>query len=358
MKRFLVAGMHRSGTSTVARIAHIIGFDLGPAGELKPSAEDNSEGFWENQRITEFNERVLESAGGSWDRPPIFDLYADSTQAEAVRHEAADLIASVFDDSPVAGWKDPRNSLLGWLWEPMVDGALVCLRDPRAVASSLARRNGLSPEQSHRLWIRYTLDAVSLDKPLMLITLDSLVGDVETSVGKMAEFFGLDQPTGKQMDEITSHLAATGARQGPSPGGANPDAWETTAVGLCQRLSHGETIPAEESEALVMWASRTSWRAAVQRLQEQVLQAQEQVLQGQRRSEEIQRELEAALAREQELLADLERVREDLQRLAEAVEDRERRLGRLELDTTLDTERLHMLREALGEEGFWELLQG
>jgi hypothetical protein len=66
-----ILGMHRSGTSMITRLLNLCGLYLGrEEAMLPPSPEDNPDGYWENQSITDLNEEILASLGGSWSRPP------------------------------------------------------------------------------------------------------------------------------------------------------------------------------------------------------------------------------------------------------------------------------------------------
>ena len=67
-----VLGMHRSGTSLLARILNLIGVDLGPDEVLttEPVA-DNPKGYWEHHEITAISDAILKRHGGSWDEPPL-----------------------------------------------------------------------------------------------------------------------------------------------------------------------------------------------------------------------------------------------------------------------------------------------
>ena len=59
----IVLGMHRSGTSALARVLNLLGVDLGT--NLLPAAEDNETGFWEHRDLVLVNEEVLRhSAAG------------------------------------------------------------------------------------------------------------------------------------------------------------------------------------------------------------------------------------------------------------------------------------------------------
>ena len=74
-KKFvIITGMHRSGTSFVARSFNLAGLYLGnldsiSSHELKGTI-DNKRGNWENTKIVELAEKTLESCGGKWYSPP------------------------------------------------------------------------------------------------------------------------------------------------------------------------------------------------------------------------------------------------------------------------------------------------
>jgi len=66
-----IAGMHRSGTSMVARLLRDCGLYLGPEEELGFDVR-NGEPHWENVRFVELNDEILNRLGGSWHNPPKF----------------------------------------------------------------------------------------------------------------------------------------------------------------------------------------------------------------------------------------------------------------------------------------------
>jgi len=55
----LVAGMHRSGTSALARTLSLLGCDLPKT--LMPASGGNEAGYWESQAIANLNDELLES---------------------------------------------------------------------------------------------------------------------------------------------------------------------------------------------------------------------------------------------------------------------------------------------------------
>src|SRR5688572_6234943 len=106
-----IAGMHRSGTSMVARLLQSCGLNLGQESDLAPAKPDNPDGFWENTNFVDINDEVLSSIGAGWDLPRPFpsawkdNRYLRRTQAKA------ELLISSFRGTEPWGWKDPRNSV-------------------------------------------------------------------------------------------------------------------------------------------------------------------------------------------------------------------------------------------------------
>src|SRR5437867_9039357 len=153
-----IAGMHRSGTSMIARVLNLCGLHLGRADDLIPPGPDNAEGFWEHRHFVAINDALLAAFGGTWDAPPPLPLgwHKDPKLTPAYRR-AGELIRE-FRGSSGWGWKDPRNSLTLPFWRHLLPDVqvVVCLRNPLEVAASLRRRQGgVTPDVGLGLWLTY-----------------------------------------------------------------------------------------------------------------------------------------------------------------------------------------------------------
>jgi len=169
-----VAGMHRAGTSMVARLLNLCGLWLGPPEELVPPAPDNAEGFWENLHLVGVNDLVLGRLGGTWDVPPALPAgWEHDARLDDLVLAATELVGRLADVGPWA-WKDPRNSLTLPFWERVVPGApvVLCLRSPLEVARSLAQRDGMSLAETFELWATYYTHALEHAAPARLIVTD------------------------------------------------------------------------------------------------------------------------------------------------------------------------------------------
>src|SRR5260221_9287576 len=62
----VVVGMHRSGTSALARALPALGVELGNR-LMPPIAGENDKGFWEDLDVNELNIEILRRLGAEWD---------------------------------------------------------------------------------------------------------------------------------------------------------------------------------------------------------------------------------------------------------------------------------------------------
>lgn len=153
-----VAGMHRTGTSLVARALRMCGIYLGRESDLIPPNDENPEGYWENVRFVELNDRVLARLGGSWSNPPsLEDRWAQRPDLADLRDDAQRLVDQLGEHDSWA-WKDPRNSLTLPFWQQLIPGlkVILCVRDPLEVALSLQRRTASEPLFGRRTWLTYS----------------------------------------------------------------------------------------------------------------------------------------------------------------------------------------------------------
>ena len=109
MKPFLlITGMHRSGTSFLARALNLRGTYLGSPEDLVSddfrSSRENLRGHWESNLFLKLAIQTLEKNGGTWDEIPKKVVIDDSIENEIKKYSNALL------DHPslTAGFKDPR----------------------------------------------------------------------------------------------------------------------------------------------------------------------------------------------------------------------------------------------------------
>jgi hypothetical protein len=179
-----VLGMHRSGTSAVTQLLHRLGAQVGPQ-LLEAMGEVNDDGFWEDSRVVELNERLLALLGSRWQDIAPLDFAADAQAVAALRLEAEAHFRAHYAGPGIWVVKDPRlcRLLPFWLDAWRAAGFETCfvnvLRHPFAVAKSLHRRDRIPVEYGVVLWLQYTLDALShgAGQPGIVVAFDAFARD-------------------------------------------------------------------------------------------------------------------------------------------------------------------------------------
>ena len=163
----LVAGMHRSGTSALARVLNLVGCDL-PKTLMEPVPGNNDAGFWESRPISDMNRDILWSSDSHWnDWRPLDPGWYASPMVGPFRERAQTLLHREFGDSRLFVLKDPRLCRLFPFWiealetfgaEPRV---VLPIRNPLDVAASLKQRDGIDASRGYLIWLRHVLEAES-----------------------------------------------------------------------------------------------------------------------------------------------------------------------------------------------------
>ena len=141
----LIAGMHRSGTSALARVFNLVGAHIPEP--VVPPFRGNEHGHWEPEAVVHMNDRFLAQAGvGVNTSLPIAPLWFGSPAARRAAEEVAEYLRPELASHQRVVIKDPRIALLAPVWRRAVErlGArprfVLPFRRPQEAAASLARR--------------------------------------------------------------------------------------------------------------------------------------------------------------------------------------------------------------------------
>ncbi|MDA0667382.1 MAG: hypothetical protein O3A95_02450 [Planctomycetota bacterium] len=190
-----VLGMHRSGTSMVSRMLEAGGVGFGAPQSLAGPGADNEYGYWENLEIRRINEELLQCNGGNWRNPPASPTGDFSgNEFDALREQAVASLKLLSESATCWSMKDPRMSLLLPFWQPLLPGpsrAVLCLRHPSAVATSLDKRNKISPELAGFLWQEYTASACGslADAEVLVVSYEGILAAPQAEAQRCARFF-------------------------------------------------------------------------------------------------------------------------------------------------------------------------
>lgn len=201
----LVLGMHRSGTSLVARSLTCLGAELGPHAEW--NGPDNPLGFAEDLDVLALDEEVLLFLNTAWHAISPIDwtgLGRDRGLAQLGSY-ATKLLRSRLAAHPLFALKEPRLCRLLPFWRP-VFAAVGCrvsvvhvVRHPGAVARSLLRRNSLPIETGLALWLEY-VRAAQHDAdpawPAVFVEYDNMVTLPRQQIARIAGALDIKQDMG------------------------------------------------------------------------------------------------------------------------------------------------------------------
>ncbi len=192
-KLFLVLGMHRSGTSAIARALQVFGAHLGDT--LIPPGFDNPRGFWEDRDILRINEKLLSELGSAYDRPNAPDIDLSSPTMRTIKTEALQILQRKLVSYDLFAIKDPRLARLLPFWKAVFsEGAyavtyIIALRNPLSVIKSLEVRNGFDPRKSAILWYEHMLAAVyhTIGANRVIVDYDLLIENPERELVRVAD---------------------------------------------------------------------------------------------------------------------------------------------------------------------------
>jgi hypothetical protein len=204
-----VLGMGRSGTSLLTRVLSLCGAGL-PDGLMGPD-EGNQAGYWEPLAALKINEAFLARFGSSW-YDPTFRLQGEVTIDDLSREIFVGQIQHFLQScpaDPLLVIKEPRITVLTEFWfeaarrTGATPNIVVPIRHPGEVGASLAARDGVSPELSSLLWLKYNLLAERHSRPFHrgFVDYSSLVKDWRGEIGRVASALAL--PLSCARDEAT-----------------------------------------------------------------------------------------------------------------------------------------------------------
>ncbi len=218
--QLIVLGMHRSGTSTAARILNLLGCHFGPESLAVGGNDENPKGFWERLDVVELNDSMLQAAGTVWHSPLGFDPLALADEEAARFTSTAPRILRDLEMHRPWFIKDPRLCLTLRLWQPLLAAPLGIhvLRHPLEVAASLQARNALPIPVGLALWelhVRRAL-AASAAWPRVVVHHRQIITDTVPAVAQLLRHLQAAGVTGLRMpaeQEITDFVTVTLYRQ-------------------------------------------------------------------------------------------------------------------------------------------------
>lgn len=194
-KRLIVVlGMHRSGTSVIARGLQVMGVELGNR-LMPPSEGNNPRGFWEDVDINDLNIEMLRSLKRDWHFvAPIQPAEVDTLCTNGYAQRAVQMLQQKVAGVNVFGFKDPRVAKLLTFWKRVFSQAgmnaeyIIVVRHPLSVCESLAKRDGFDFEKSYLLWLEHVIGSLAgtLGEKRVLVDYDHFMRMPEQELTRIA----------------------------------------------------------------------------------------------------------------------------------------------------------------------------
>lgn len=197
-KIIVIVGMHRSGTSVLARSMKIFGAQLGD--RLLDPGPDNPKGYWEDEDIVNFDNEMLAFLGMTWnDLRPIDEFDVLNLRRNGYLDKAAKLIELKLKNHDFIAIKDPRMAKLLPIWRDAFEANtrhlmyVFSMRNPVSVIDSLQKRNNIDPLNAGLMWASHVIPALGeLRKDIKcFIDYDELLENPKKHILEIANYFKL-----------------------------------------------------------------------------------------------------------------------------------------------------------------------
>ncbi len=202
-KRILcVLGMHRTGTSCLARGLGALGFSLGDklSDFYVNPLEDNPKGFCEDSDFNDINVELMSLAGAEWSDCKKIELDKISLNAfDCIFDRAVDIISDKVNNFDGLVLKNPRTVRLMPFWKSVFSCVasdvfyIISYRHPASVMMSLKKRNKFSQLKSYYLWLVHEVAAIreTEGERRVLVDYDLMIDQPEIEMRRLAEVLGV-----------------------------------------------------------------------------------------------------------------------------------------------------------------------
>lgn len=197
----LILGMHRSGTSFLARLVQALGVFIGD--DLVGPQKGNPRGHFEARPVLEFHQRLIAARQGpgrhAFDEGMLVQEPFTEAFSEEENRLALELLEAIRRPGPW-GWKEPRTCLFLQDWMQLLPSArqLVVYRHPLEVQQSLLRRGhwdlALFPDQAIRAYQTYNTALLGCRQDAFVFNANAGFARLPELAGRLARHFGLELP--------------------------------------------------------------------------------------------------------------------------------------------------------------------
>lgn len=209
----ILLGMHRSGTSLLSNVLHILGVDM--ADTTDHVSPKNAGGFWERPELVAIHDEILSAIGRPIAKPshvlPLPPAWWRTKDVQALKPKLVDYVRTqLAKSSNPWGFKDPRTCRLLPLWqevfrelnlEPVYVNAV---RTPAESSVSMSQKSParkMSVANGELMWLSYNYDIaryVLTKSPSILIDYDEWFAAPVEMARRLAQQLGIGRDLGDE----------------------------------------------------------------------------------------------------------------------------------------------------------------
>lgn len=257
----VVLGMHRSGTSLVAKSLELYGIFIGS--NLLPGGVENPKGFYEDQDILQLNKDILSAINSRWDYlscERIANLPA--LEKERFEQRAHAIATKNFSGKDLWGFKEPRTLRLLPFWSDffgrwdIVPKYIIVTRNPNDIAESLFLRNLLPYMHSYALIAVYYRDLLEImrSNQVALIDYDQLLDSPKDELTRVGEQLNLPVPDEERLRIFCSDFISKDLKRSCGEQSIKHPIRDTL-IKIHQKLGECSKVPAmlQSEELTALW---------------------------------------------------------------------------------------------------------
>jgi hypothetical protein len=193
-KVIVVIGMHRSGTSVIAKSLDCLGVSLGD-NLMPPHEQVNPRGFFEDLDINSLNIEILDALGHTWSSiSRISDEEFSRDDLLPLKDKAKNVLLRKTENVEFFAFKDPRSTKLLPFWQSVFNDLrvevkyVIAVRNPLSVAMSLKRRDGFDLNKSYYLWLDHFVQSYlkTQDYPRVFVDYDLIIENPCAELNRIA----------------------------------------------------------------------------------------------------------------------------------------------------------------------------
>lgn len=212
----LVAGYYRSGTSALSGGLA----DMGVAIEANAEGnEHNPKGFFEHTALIKHDIKTFEALRVAWSDVALLpEDWVERADITPYRERLTSILSDLFRDRPLVGVKHPHLCRLFPLYARAITDLGYSIRvihthrSPFAIATSQAKKNGVSRAHSLLLWASYICEAEKNARglPRTWVFYDDLLQDSTAAVRRALTELGISSPQDRSVEFVTKTLKRSG----------------------------------------------------------------------------------------------------------------------------------------------------